>query len=242
LTGITNGSDPVYDGAKSEAYFATAKQELIASGDLTADDFPIQLDVIGSMNLARQPYEQSMYSDLVINSNGVLQVGYNIPATDTQNSDWGSVSNNFDFSLWSGWGPDYADPQTFLHTMIVGGDMVDSMGFDGSAATLPLEQKILGDYTAEYNLGAAVTDPTKLDERYTKFAQAEYDLIYKYAIIIPWLSVSGYRPVVSNTVPLTAGRATYGLTSDKYKDIIVTDSAITQTQRAAIQANYDANK
>jgi hypothetical protein len=126
--------------------------------------------------------------------------------------------------------------------MIVGGDMVDSMGFDGSAATLPLEQKILGDYTAEYNLGAAVTDPTKLDERYTKFAQAEYDLIYKYAIIIPWLSVSGYRPVVSNTVPLTAGRATYGLTSDKYKDIIVTDSAITQTQRAAIQANYDANK
>jgi ABC-type oligopeptide transport system substrate-binding subunit len=31
--------------------------------------------------------------------------------------------------MWSGWGPDYADPQTFLHTMIVGGDMVEQLGF-----------------------------------------------------------------------------------------------------------------
>jgi oligopeptide transport system substrate-binding protein len=70
-----------------------------------------------------------MYSKLETASNGVVDIQLNVPASDNENQDWGSISNNYDFSMWSGWGPDYADPQTFLHTMIVGGDMVEQLGF-----------------------------------------------------------------------------------------------------------------
>ena len=31
--------------------------------------------------------------------------------------------------MCSGWGPDYADPNTFLHTMAIDGDMVEMLGF-----------------------------------------------------------------------------------------------------------------
>jgi oligopeptide transport system substrate-binding protein len=241
LTGISYGGDPIYNPTKAAQYFEAAHDELIAGG-LTEADFPIQIDVIGSMNLQRQPYDLAMYSDLQIASNGDLLIGYNIPATDDQDSAWGSQTPNYDFSLWSGWGPDYADPQTFLHTMIIGGDMVDMMGFIvGQHTPTALETEILGEYTEAYDKAAAITDINQLGTRYQLFAEAEYKLIYEDAIIIPWLSVNGYAPIVSRTIPYTAGKASYGLTGDRYKNIIVTDSPITQDQRAAIKAAYQAN-
>lgn len=237
LTGIIQEDDPVYDPTLSGTYFADAKAELIAGG-LTEADFPIKIDVIGDMQALTMAYEIQMFDDLEANSNGVIDIQYNIPSNDDQDVEWGSVLNNYDFSLWSGWGPDYADPQTFLHTMVVGGDMVDSLGFDGT--NTELEELILGDYTDLYDIAAAITDISRLEERYEAFAEAEYALIYEYAIIVPWLSQNGYSAVVSKTVPLRAGRASYGLTEDKYKNVIVTDAPITQTQRAAVQAAYDA--
>ena len=31
--------------------------------------------------------------------------------------------------MWSGWGPDYADPNTYLHTVCIDGDIVENFGF-----------------------------------------------------------------------------------------------------------------
>ncbi|MCK4552123.1 MAG: hypothetical protein KAU02_04325, partial [Tenericutes bacterium] len=239
LTGILQGDDPVYDAVKSEAYFATAKAELIAGG-LTEADFPIKIDVIGNMNVARQAYNLAMFDALEAASAGVVEIQYNIPATDDQDATWGSITMNYDFSIWSGWGPDYADPQTFLHTMVVGGDMVDSLGFDGTNEALEIE--VLGGYTALYDIGAALTDIEDLEARYMAFAEAEYALTYEYAIVIPWLGTNGYSPVVSKAIPNRAGKASYGLTEDKLKNVIVTDAAITQAQRTAVLDDYEANK
>jgi len=238
LTGINQLGDPIYDATAAGTYFATAKTELMNGGLLEAD-FPIYIDVIGDMDPEVQAYEVRMYDRLEANSNGIVKIQYNIPLTDEQDGNWGSIDHNYDFSLWSGWGPDYADPQTFLHTMIVGGDMVDAMGFVG-ASTAALEEEILGDYTDLYDIGAAITDLSQLEARYEAFAQAEYSLIYDYAIIVPWLGTNGYAAVVSNAVPNRAGKASYGLTEDKYKNVICTDGAITQTQRTAVLAAYDA--
>jgi len=242
LTGITQGSDPVWDAAKSATYFATAKTELKANAGLTDADFPIQIDVIGSMIVTRQPYELAMYGALELAGTGVIDICYNVPRSDDENTDWGSVIFNYDFSMWSGWGPDYADPQTFLHCFAIGGDMVENFGFDGTVATEALEASVLGGYDALYQLGAAITDVAQTDSRYQKFAEAEYALIYDYALIVPWQTRSGYSPVVSKTVPYQAGRASYGLTSDKLKNVIVTESAINKTQRAAVVAAYEAGK
>lgn len=129
LTGILNNGDPVYNKAKANAYFKAAKAELIANSGLKESDFPIKIDVIGDMSPEFNAYYEAMYKTIDESGEGIVKININIPATDDQDTDWGSISNNYDFSLWSGWGPDYADPNTFLHTMIVGGDMVEQFGF-----------------------------------------------------------------------------------------------------------------
>ena len=128
LTGIDNGSDPIYNADKAKELFREAKAALLKQG-FTESDFPIKIDTIGDMNVKRLAYEQAMYRSINENSEGLVQVQLNIPGSDAQDTEWGSMYNNFDFSMWSGWGPDYADPNTFLHTLCIGGDMVEYLGF-----------------------------------------------------------------------------------------------------------------
>lgn len=129
LAGIINGSDPVFNVEKTKAYLEAAKEELIESGTLKEKDFPIKVDIIANMNVQTQAYEKAMYAKLEQAGEGIIELQYNVPESSDQNTDWGSISNNYDFSMWSGWGPDYADPQTFLNTMAIGGDMVEMLGF-----------------------------------------------------------------------------------------------------------------
>ena len=153
----------------------------------------------------------------------------------------------------SGWGPDYADPNTFLHTMCIDGDMIQYSGLYSKypfSTYLPsnihnideLTEAALGEYDALYRAGAAVTDPNKLKERFEKFALAEYNLIFESAIIVPWLSGNGYSASVAKTVPWQAGRAGYGLTGDKLKNVVVTDSAMTKAIRKDVTDEYNAGK
>lgn len=241
LTGINQKGDPIFDEAKAKSYFAQAKKELIESGALTEADFPIKIDVIGSLDKIFNNYQLRMYNKLQAIADGVIEVHNNYPTDETQDTNWGSMINNYDFSMWSGWGPDYADPATFLHTMIVGGDLVEQLGF-GTAESAELEEKILGEYTKLYNKAAAITDSSKLADRYYAFAEAEYQLIYEDALIIPWLTQSGYVASVSRTIPWQAGRATYGLTSDKLKNVVVSDQIITKEIRNAITKAYQEGK
>lgn len=245
LTGIINGSDPIYNLEKAGQFFAQAKQELIAGG-LTEADFPIQIDVVGAMSLTTQAYENAMYAGISAASNGVVEIVSNIPQSDQQEVEWSSLNANYDFSLWSGWGPDYADPKTFLETCSINGSMVEYFGFDNhDAENMQIQNAVLGEFDALYRKAIAITDPTKTVERFEAMAEAEYNLIYESAIIIPWLSQNGYSASVSNTVPYQAGRATYGLTGDKLKNVVVVDQAvnpITQSVRAAVVADYNANK
>ena len=238
LTGIKNGSDPVYNPTKAAEFFAAAKAEL--EGQVT---FPIKIDVIGSMNAVVRAYEEAMYKSITEAANGLVKIQMNIAADETQDQEWGSITNNYDFSMWSGWGPDYADPQTFLQTFKIGGDMVEYLGFGkGTPENEALEKQVLGAYDELYQKAAVIVDGAKTKERYQAFAEAEYALIYEYAVIVPWLTQSGYSASVSKTIPYQAGRATYGLTSDKFKNVVVSETIITQEIRNAIVADYEANK
>lgn len=129
LSGINAGKDPIFSTAKAKAHLEQAKKELIESGTLKESDFPIKIDVIGTMSASVQVYEKAMYASLEEAGKGIIEIQYNVPVSDDQDQDWGSISSNYDFSMWSGWGPDYADPNTFLHTMAIGGDMVEMLGF-----------------------------------------------------------------------------------------------------------------
>lgn len=259
LIGIDNGGDVVLDAAKAAELFAAAKQELIAAGWCAEADFPIRVDVIGDRSNDVQVYEKAMYAAFDAEAlKPFVKIVYNVPASDEEEKQWGisgSQSGNYDFSMQSGWGPDYADPNTFLHTMCVDGDMIQYSGlyvkyplstFLPAALDIKsyddLQHYILDDYDALYRAGAAVTDPTKMVERFEKFALAEYDLIFESAIIVPWLSGNGYSASVSKTVPWQAGRASYGLTGDKLKNVVVTENAMTKADRKAVTDEYNAGK
>ena len=136
LTGIRNkanmvngkATDPIYNAEKAKAYFAKAKNELICAG-VPADAFPIKIDVIGDQDIESRAYDDAMYKALTDACGDYVKINSNIPQNDEQDTLWGSVVNNYDFSLWSGWGPDYADPNTYLHTFCINGDMVEQLGF-----------------------------------------------------------------------------------------------------------------
>lgn len=129
LAGIVEGKDPVFDANKAGEYLKAAKKELIESGVLTEADFPIKVDLIADMSVETQAYEKAMYAKLEAAGAGIIKLNYNVPESSDQNTSWGSIDCNYDFSMWSGWGPDYADPQTYLNTMAIDGDMVEMLGF-----------------------------------------------------------------------------------------------------------------
>lgn len=244
LTGINNGSDPIYDSEKAKQFFQTAKTELLAAG-LKESDFPIRIDVVKTETVEDQPYETATFAPLKEAGQGVVEIVELIAGSDALYDEWITEKANYDYNMLTGWGPDYADPKTFLHTYIENGDSVMYFGFDDAATNADvaaLQHEILGDYTAAYELGAQITDSTRLAERYQKFAEAEYKLIYEDAIIIPWLTNTGWRASVSKIVPYAAKKASYGLSSTKFSDIIVSSEAISKEVRAAIKADYDSKK
>ena len=121
--------------------------------------------------------------------------------------------------------------------------------FEGATAKAKMEAAMDEFYGTEsngyfklYKEADAVSDPANLEQRYIKFAEAEYDSIYESAMIIPWYTANGYSASVSKTVPWQAGRASYGLTEDKLKNVVVTDSAMSKDDRAAVTAEYEAGK
>ena len=259
LTGINNGGDPVFDVSKAAAEFATAKAELIELGWCKESDFPIKVDVVGDRSNDVAVYEKAMYSSFAHDSlKPFIKVNINVPGSDEEEKAWSismSSSGNYDFSMASGWGPDYADPNTYLHTYAIDGDLCIYSGLTANfkySEYLPsikgvsdvdsLCAYVLGEYDAVYQEGAAVTDPTKMKERFEKFAAAEYNLIFESALIVPWLAANGFSASVSKTVPWQAGRASYGLQKDKLKNVVVTSSAMTKADRKAVTDEYNAGK
>ena len=101
------------------------------------------------------------------------------------------------------------------------------------------EKAILGNYDAKYRTAAAKKDTA---ERFRAFAEAEYNLIYEEAIIVPWYTATGYSASVARTIPHQSGTAPYGLSSDKLKNVVVSDTPLTKEQRNAVNADWEAHK
>ena len=251
LTGIIDGGDAVYDASKSLAFFTAAKTELVGQGV----SLPVYIDVIQSQNAKLQPLEKAMYDAIESASDGVLKIVYNLADNDAKDEEWGSETNNYDFSIWSGWGPDYADPNTYMHTFAKDdGDSLVYLGFEekevtdvyktasGCETVAALKELVLGEYDALYKAAASITDVAKTEQRYEAFALAEYNLIFESAIIAPWFAQSGYYATVSNTIAWQAGRASYGLTGDKFKNVVVANEVITKALKQALTDEYEAGK
>jgi len=252
LSGSIQKGDAVFDIAKATQYLTTAKTALLANG-LTSADFPIKIDYFASRNATVQAYEKAMFQDLLdavgpTSSNPIIDVRFNVAPTDAARSEWNWELFNFDLSFGGGWGPDYADPKTYLGTIAIDGDFKDNFGLNAGGDAVKQAEKdaiaelIFGEYQDLYEAAVAITDPTEIDDRYKAMAEAEYNAIFVSALTIPWQTTTSISPVVSKTIPYQKGKAAYGLTSDKLKNIIVLAEPITQTVRAQIVALYEEDK
>lgn len=242
--------DPIYSASKAKDYFAKAKEELAAEG-VTAEH--IYIDVIGAMDASEYGYMSQMYKAIEDNSNGWVIINASIPSSDTQKNKWGTKDYNYDFSMEMGWGADYGDPKSFLHT-VVGlkfnddgtladeGDNLSYLGFSGLASEKSLSDTVFGNYTVLYNKALQYNTTADYKKRLQAFAEAEYDLIYEDALIIPWYTRSGIYDEVGKVIPHQKSTANYGNNSDKFSNIIVSEDVITREQRNAIQSDYEKNK
>ncbi len=236
---LAGGQDSIHDVTKAASLFETAKTELKANG-LSDSDFPIILDTIGSTTELVHAYINAMADVFNDEFGDLVKINVITPPDSTTWTQWSNTDLSYDLRVMMGWGPDYADPYTFLSTYVVGGTMVDYSGL--SSANMDLQESILGDYTALVKTANAITDPALTDSRYTAFARAEYNLLFESAIIIPYLNVSGSSVVVSNIKPFTAMRAVYGLSGDKFKGMVMLEEACTNDQRVQWEAEYEANR
>ncbi len=245
-----SAEDPIYSPTKAKAYFATAKAELAAAG-ITAEH--IIIDVIGDMEATAYTYQKEMYDAITTNSEGWVQIRMFQPSSTDEKTKWAEEENNYDFSMEMGWGADYGDPKSFLHTVVGAtyddngtcidiGDNLYLYGFSGEASEKALSDKIFGNYTALYNKALQYNTTDTYKQRLQAFAEAEYDAIYEDCLFIPWYTRSGIYDVVGKVVPHQASSANYGNNSDKFANIVVSDNAITKEQRNAINANYNSHK
>ncbi|HPG43602.1 MAG TPA: ABC transporter substrate-binding protein [Acholeplasmataceae bacterium] len=251
LSGAIQKGDAVYNITKAVDYLEDAKTALLADG-LTAADFPIKIDYFASRNVTVQAYEKAMFEDLLDevgpdSTNPIIDIRFNVAPTDAERSEWNWELFNFDLSFGGGWGPDYADPKTYLGTISIGGDFRDNFGLTGAdaaaqAAKDAIAEEVFGDFQALYEAAIAITDPTQIDDRYKAMAEAEYNAIFVSALTIPWQTTTSINPVVSKVIPYQKGKAAYGLTSDKLKNIIVVAEAISQEARTQIVALYEEDK
>ncbi|XMB86983.1 ABC transporter substrate-binding protein [Mycoplasmatota bacterium WC44] len=234
-----DGQDGFMDYEKAHESFQKAVAELKAEG-LTDADFPIQMEMVFDVNANRGPYMQELIDDFNTEFAAYVELVEMYPSGG-DHFDEMLDNRSYDFRLWyAGWGPDYADPHTFMGTFVVEGDVVDYAGL--YPENLDVQEEVLGAYTALVDKASAITNLDKIDERFMAYAEAEYSLIWEETLMVPLLSVSGKQIYVSNTMPYTAMRAPYGLADEKFKDRVILSNPLTREERAAAKEQYEADK
>ncbi|MGI5881409.1 MAG: hypothetical protein ACOX6L_12665, partial [Syntrophomonadaceae bacterium] len=160
-----------------------------------------------------------------------------------------------------GWGPDYADPLTYLNTYTTAGDMAiftndtsrenplpgwhlegETLVEDSFTATGGQVYKgIAGKYTALVDEAKAVTDDQPL--RFQKFATAEIELLFNANIIrMSYNGGQGWVVSVSKTMAYEMPTAAYGLSSFKLKGLWVLTEVLDGATRRQLKAQFDQAK
>lgn len=246
LSGFENGFDPVFDREKAKQNFKKAYDALKAA-NVT---LPIVMDVSGSLDIIgkqelinRMKLLEEIANEAVDGSETFLTIRLNYPQNDSQQSAWQN-SQNFDFG-YTGWGPDYADPRTYLDTILINGDYAEHLGLKYNPNKLSegnnqqihdLAQEILGSYDKAVKAAYKLTDPKA---RFKALAQAEYDLIYKDGIIHPFYRAGGVSPSVSRIINFQAAKVAYGNNSARMKNVVVAKEVLPRADKLKIIREFN---
>lgn len=137
--GSSVGYDGWYNASASKEFLDKAVAELAEQGLEISAENPIQIDM--AMASFYEPYKnraQAFKVSLEETSGGLIQINLYDTADWQEMYDVGYYGEtpadmNYDFYDFSGWGPDYGDPATYLNTLYPagGGDMRKNIGLEG---------------------------------------------------------------------------------------------------------------
>lgn len=148
-----------------------------------------------------------------------------------------SQGGYYSFGLVWGWGPDYADPLTYLHQFVNNGDMAKYGGWTSgdksytlnSTGSSIVKNEMLKNYT---DLVAAAAKENNSILRYQAFAKAEYELRENAKVTRPtYMSTLGYSASVSHAIGYENPTSSYGLASNRLTGMWVLKDIPTGQQR-----------
>ncbi len=137
--GSSVGFDGWYNVNASKEFLDKAVEELAAQGMEISKENPIVIDMPhASFYEAYKNRAQAFKKSIEETSGGLIVVNLYDTADWQEMYDAGFYGDtpadmNYDFYDFSGWGPDYGDPATYLNTLYPagGGDMLKSIGLEG---------------------------------------------------------------------------------------------------------------
>ena len=214
---LSDGQYAWLDKEAALAYIEAAKEDGI--------EFPVHLDMlVDETSKARSDRGRSMKDSIEANTDGQIIIELVMRDSDTvtniayRNSD--PAAMDYDISTFTGWGPDYADPKTFVDIYSpVSGYYMKAMGLENGldgAADKDIKVAVgLDKYEELYRVADAIVDD--MDARYEAFAKADACLV-ENAFYIP-TSTNTRSVRVSHVVPFTRYYSVCGMTEYKYKGL-----------------------
>lgn len=228
---LGDGADVFYNPEKAMEYVNAAKADGI--------EFPVTLDLptyesskslVAQCNALKQSVEKATEGNILIN---VVLMDY-----DTLVAACYGVAKaedcDFDINTFTGWGPDYPDPKTFLDLFSTSeGLYLTSVGLHrtteenynaGDEAAI----KALGldEYETLYQAAKAITDDN--DKRYDAFAKCDALLTESAIVISTGMDARGYA--VSRIVPFTKSYSNTGISEYKYKFMVIQEEIVDKEQ------------
>lgn len=222
---IHDGQYAWLDKEAALAYIEAAKEEGI--------EFPVHLDMlVDETSKARSDRARSMADSISTNTDGQIIVELVFRDSDTvtniayRNND--PAAMDYDISTFTGWGPDYGDPKTFVDIYSpVTGYYMKAMGLTNGlegAEDEEIKRTVgLAEYEDLYKAADAIVDD--MDARYRAFAAADAYLVER-AFYIP-TSTNTRSVRVSHVVPFTRVYSVSGMTEYKYKGLQLQEDIVT---------------
>ena len=235
---FNDGEQPFLSKEKTLEYIEKAKAEGI--------QFPENVAMLDDETSdARTKEAQSMKTSVDENSDGQIIIELVKRSQDTVESiayrESDPAKMDYDISTFSGWGPDYMDPKTFvdIYSPTTGYYMgpcgLGTVDSKGEILEKEIKETVgLMEYEKLYREADEIVDD--LDARYRAFAACDAKLLEK-CIFIPQ-QMQRRSQVISKTVPFSIPYSDAGNSEYKWKGLVILKNIITTKMRDAIYQDF----
>lgn len=227
---LADGQDPFYNPEKAMEYIEAAKADGIK--------FPVRLDImaIGDDSQVYVDRANALKQSIEKNTEGNIIIDIQLEPKNTVNAvcytNMDPAASDYDITTFTGWGPDFADPKTFVDVYSTSnGYYMTTLGLNLDADETAEDRAAkdasgLAEYEKYYLAADAIK--TDLDARYAAFAKADAYMVAE-ALIVP-MNMQNISYAVSRVVPFSGPYSVAGIAGGKYKYMQVQEEMVTNEQ------------